>query len=837
MEAESVALPADDRTEAERVIESLARDARPIPPEWLVESIMGATPEAPFYLHHAALDAVRRRQRYAKRDELVVAERPARGQPYGTYRTRPKGRRKRPWETVLYGVSPLEAECDCPDFRRGGLGVCKHVLVVLAELAGRKRARKRAEKGPVERPALRWDPIVPLEGDGDPLLRFELHGAGRPSFAKGWRRRGDALVPRRVHGVRRRKLLAAMVRWVNEERAGPATRKVLRELAAQGRRRAKASETRKRAWKHLKELELSLYGYQREGVKRFLDAGRLLLADDMGLGKTIQATAACHLLYRSRAVRRGLVVVPTSLKAQWKREWQSISPVPVRIVEGGPEARRAIYDETDKGFLLVGYAQLRRDAEALLAWDPQVMVLDEAQRMKNWETKTAQTVKRFAPTWRLVLTGTPLENRIEELASIMDWVDEWALAPKWRLPVAHVSEAGAMGLGTLRDRLAPHLVRRRRAEILDQLPERRDHRIRLELTPAQREAHDELNRPIARLVRTSKRRPLTPQEFLRLMSLLNKQRMIANGLAQVSYGELWPTLEGHAPSPARLRTLDSPKLLELRELVRSLVVDQGRRLVVFSQWRRMLRLAAWATSDILAEAGKRAVFFTGQEGTRKRTRNVVDFHDEPDVAVLYASDAGGVGLNLQRASSCCIQLEQPWNPAVFEQRVARVHRLGQPEPVDVITLSTEDSIEERIGFVAGAKRALFEGLFDGDADQVDFHEASGFCERLEQALPAGALASAMSEPESDPDLRAETEADDAVTEPAEAMDGDDEADALPAAPSAPRAPVRELIQGVQVRHRADGGLQIEADPASAATLASLFEGMAELMRQASPPAE
>jgi SNF2 family DNA or RNA helicase len=448
-------------------------------------------------------------------------------------------------------------------------------------------------------------------------------------------------------------------------------------------------------------------------------------------------------------------------------------------------------------------------------------------------TKTAQTIKRFEPRWRLVLTGTPLENRIEELASIMDWVDEWALAPKWRLPVAHVSEVGATGLRTLRERLGPHLVRRRRAEILDQLPERRDQRISLELTSAQRDAHDELNRPIARMVSLSQRRRLTPSEFLRLMGLLNKQRMIANGLAQVSYTELWPTLEGKPPTAARLRTLDSPKLLELRELVRSIVVEQRRRVVVFSQWRRMLRLAAWATSDILAEAGKRAVFFTGQEATRRRTRNIVEFHREPDVAVLLASDAGGVGLNLQRAASCCIQLEQPWNPAVFEQRVARVHRLGQPEPVDVISLITEDSIEERIGYVAGAKRALFEGLFDDDADQVDFDEASGFCERLEKALPAGAIASVMSEPESDPDL---------VAELAGKPDGAEgrgvlEVDATPDdAVSSPES-VRELFRGVQVRHRPDGGLQIEADAGSAATLASLFEGMAELMRRASPPAE
>lgn len=112
------------------------------------------------------------------------------------------------------------------------------------------------------------------------------------------------------------------------------------------------------------------------------------------------------------------------------------------------------------------------------------------------------------------------------------------------------------------------------------------------------------------------------------------------------------------------------------------MVEQRRKVVVFSQWRRMLSLAHWAIGDILQDLGHRAAFFTGNESRKRRTQNVVDFHDNPAVSVLLCTDAGGVGLNLQRAASSCINLELPWNPAVLEQRIARIHRRGQSEPVD-----------------------------------------------------------------------------------------------------------------------------------------------------------
>src|SRR5690606_16849779 len=129
----------------------------------------------------------------------------------------------------------------------------------------------------------------------------------------------------------------------------------------------------------------------------------------------------------------GLVIVPASLKPQWLREWRQTTDVPAEIVDGSPAERAARYASREPGFLILNYEQLLRDLEAIRAIEPELVVLDEAQRIKNYATKTATYVKRLAPTYRLVLTGTPFENHLEELASVLDWVDDVALAPKWRL--------------------------------------------------------------------------------------------------------------------------------------------------------------------------------------------------------------------------------------------------------------------------------------------------------------------------------------------------------------------------------------------------------------------
>ena len=242
-----------------------------------------------------------------------------------------------------------------------------------------------------------------------------------------------------------------------------------------------------------------------------------------------------------------------------------------------------------------------------------------------------------------------------------------ALEPKWRLAPWHTTPVdgkteigGARNLDTLRTRLAGCMVRRVRAEVLSQLPARTDTRVPIEMTAEQMEEHSALDMPIAQLLGRARRRPLTQAEFLRLMMLLTTQRIIANGLAQLRFEEMWPDLSRiERPTESTLRGLASPKLLELRELIGQLALAQARKVVVFSQWRRMLRLAHWATRDELARERVRAAFFTGEEGQKRRTQNIVDFHDDPACRVLFATDAGGVGLNLQRAASACIKSSCP----------------------------------------------------------------------------------------------------------------------------------------------------------------------------------
>jgi hypothetical protein len=816
-----------------------------IPPDRIVRHVLSVTQGGDWPVQRDALEAVLRRCASAHADDIqVVRHAPAR-RP-GLYATRRRGSHARPYRTLLRSSDPIDGSCECADFLRNSLGLCKHLIAVL-EQAISTRSGRAVRHAPTFEPApLRWDPVRPLIGAGDWLARVrwvdgtparDLRRWLRPD-ANGWAVALPAALPRRLALVDR--LLAAIRGGYGD----PALHALLQEERGRLGYRVEAANTRSRLRRALRGVKQPLYSYQREGVERFFGSGRLLLADDMGLGKTAQAIAACHALWHTGLVRRGLVVVPAALKPQWLREWQLFTDAPVSVVEGAPGQRRAAFHARRRGFLLGNYEQLIRDLDAVRAWTPDIVVLDEAQRIKNWATKTALTVKRLDPPYRLVLTGTPMENRLEELASIVEWVDDRALEPKWRLPAWHTTPVdgcteigGARNLETLRIRLATCMVRRVRQEVLTQLPARTDTRIPIQMTAEQIDEHDGLNLPIAQLLARAKRRPLTQAEFLRLMTLLTTQRIIANGLAQLRFEEIWPDLSRiERPTESTLRGLASPKLLELDELLGQLALSQGRKVVVFSQWRRMLRLAHWATRHHLARAGVRAAFFTGEEGQKRRTQNIVDFHDDPACRVLFASDAGGVGLNLQRAASACINIELPWNPAVLEQRIGRIYRLGQRRPIDVYTLVSEPGIESRIADLVGSKKALFTGLFDGTTDEVAFERSGSFLSRVERIItPADSPGHFRT-------VTAAAPEDDGTEREIEAVlaAGDESRDARGAAPPVPEgvpspAEIQRLVSGLTVQRTNGGGLVIEAPPETASTLAALFAGMAQLLQPAAAP--
>lgn len=848
----STTLSTKEDLEAFRILSSMAHGrSGTLAPDVVARQALHVTPGADFGVRQAALEALLRRISAARRDGLHV-QMPRTAQP-AVYLVG-KGSSGTRYRTVLRSIHPPAGSCECPDYVRSSLGLCKHLIAVL-ERVSRSRRRSAWAKATTRAAAhLEWDPLRPLAGRGDWLERVRFHPDERAKAGSLYELLGrrwftSARAPsqlkrtfsdepaQRLQLVE--ELLRCMLRRTNGE-SSPSDPSLLPLLRAEV---ARLESWRAAEWVHrelprrLKGLKHKLYPYQVEGVRSFLQARTLLLADDMGLGKTAQSIAACHVLFSAGKVSRGLIVTPASLKAQWLREWRSFSDAPAAVVDGAPPERAALYRRTRRGFIIANYEQVIRDLPLLHAFRPEVVVFDEAQRIKNWATKTAVAVKQLKAPYRLVLSGTPMENRLDELASLMDCVDDMALEPKWRLGPVHATRAdgaqeviGARGLDTLRERLSGRLLRRIRKEVLSQLPPRTDTRVPVALTSEQQIEHDELNQPIASLVGRARQRPLTQAEFLKLMSLLTTQRIICNGLAQLRFKEVWPTLSDDEPSDAVLRSLFSPKLIELREILTNLALTQERKVVVFSQWRRMLKLASWSVSDVFAKAGVRVAFFTGEESQRRRTENLVDFHDDPAVRVLFATDAGGVGLNLQRASSCCVNLEVPWNPAVLEQRVGRIYRLGQSHPVEVYHLVSDGGIESRIAALVDDKKALFSGLFDGTSDEVSFDRGGSFFSRIERVFEPS---------ESAPVTDGETEDEEAVAETAPDLSDTIDAEARaavagtgtssvpvepPPVPSADQ--IRDLFASLVIRPGNDGKVTFEAQAESAASLAAIFRGLA-----------
>lgn len=849
-------------TEAKReLLARVGKQFKSVPATLIVDHILSIYQNTDFAIQREAFDQISKRFRSADTEKLIISSKPLNRKVYGVYQTKRKAvRGARPYETALISVEPLKASCSCPDFRKNSLGTCKHVATVLLQLYSNETARKSLGKLPEIDSALRWHPIRDLTGRGDFLgqvywsnWKIQPELTSREIIKKWFHLEADGnLVLRNLYQsepAKRLELVNALLLIEKGQRANspdPALKVFLEEEKSLLEVIIKSQIEAKELKQHLKTLKLSLYPYQRDGVTRFFETGRLLLGDDMGLGKTAQSIAISHVLVSSKRVKKVLVVVPASLKGQWLREWQVFTDIPAEIVDGRPEERKAIYNKTKSGVLIVNYEQVLKDLEVLLEWKPDFMVLDEAQRIKNWETKTALTLKKFSPPYRLILTGTPLENRLEELSSIMDWLDPRALAPHWRLNCLHTIAvdgekriAGVKNLETVRSRIAPVFLRRLRQDVLGELPSRTDTRIPITLTPLQIEMHDDLARPILQLMNLRNRRPLTQMEFLQLMKLLNRQRMISNGVEQVEFDDRWPDLKNVInPKVEFLKGLSSPKLIELREIISQIVVEQGRKVVIFSQWRKMLKLAEWAVSGILTPARLRSAFFSGQESPKRRTENIVAFHDDPSMRILFATDAGGVGLNLQRAANCCINLELPWNPAVLEQRIGRIYRNGQKNPVDIFNLVADYGIESRVLGLVASKRALFTNLFDGSSNEVVFEESASFLEKIKEfvsEIPVGESVDLDDDYEGIDDRDVLDEQidiipEDLVLEPEKLDVSSLNNTDLKEPPIKTGFDLPSLLSQIKIERSKDGGITLSAPPSSAALLADLFEGFGKLLR-------
>jgi superfamily II DNA or RNA helicase len=634
--------------------------------------------------------------------------------------------------------------CGCIDHRVNGLGTCKHIEGVLdmlcrrhVALKGQTHTNRRVEIFLDRRNAATPRIVFPAGRRATGAVRtwlapfLEADGTLRPEPTKvAELLRAWAAAPAHIRRLVR--VSHHLAPWLERQKRqglrAKARAAFLREVEA-----GKAS---------FDDLtRLPLLPYQREGLLHLAFGERALLADEMGLGKTVQAIAAAELLARRRGISRVLVVCPASLKSEWEEQIARFTERPARSVFGPRQARLAAYREPTF-FNIVNYEQVLSDAAEINArLEPDLVVLDEAQRIKNWQTRTAREVKKLRSPYAFVLTGTPLENRIDELYSIVQYLDPELLGPLFRFNREFyvLDERGRptdyQNLAKLRDRVAPVMLRRRKADVETELPGRTVTNYFVAMADEQRARYDEYAAKAARLLAQAQRRPLRPEEFEQLQKWLACMRMICD-----------------TPAILDPECRISPKLEELERVLADLLAEPDAKVIVFSEWERMLDMVR----ELAREMGLEAAWHTGSVPQHRRRAEINRFKQDPQCRLFLSTDSGSVGLNLQ-AASAVINVDLPWNPAKLEQRIARAWRKGQVRSVTVVNLVAEESIEHAMVHLLGAKQALADGVLDGQGDLAALKMPSGRAAMIERMAtlmrtslrPAGVTAAEPPAPSSE----------------------------------------------------------------------------------------
>jgi hypothetical protein len=436
-------------------------------------------------------------------------------------------------------------------------------------------------------------------------------------------------------------------------------------------------------------MRATLRRYQVEGFHflAYLSANRFggVLADDMGLGKTLQTlTWLVWLREQEGATKPVLVVCPKSVTDNWRGEAERFAPGLRVTVWRGTNAAELPAAVAATDVLVLNYAQLRALAEALAQVEWLVAILDEGQYIKNPESQTAQAARALRAAHRLVLTGTPIENRLLDLWSLMGFAMPGVLGPRARF-AKHFDKAGdPLARQRLAARVRPFLLRRTKAQVAPELPDRIEEDIVCEMEPAQRTLYRaELKRAQQQLLRIQTAKQFDAERFNFLTSLLRLRQICCHpGLLQ----------EGVTGSA-------SAKLDALMELLEPLMAE-GHKVLVFSQFVSLIELLHPA----LQERGWQQFVLTGT--TENRGALVAQFQQTEGAAVFLISlKAGGFGLNLT-AASYVVLFDPWWNPAVENQAIDRTHRIGQMRTVNAYRLLIKDSIEEKIRRLQKSKSAL-----------------------------------------------------------------------------------------------------------------------------------
>jgi len=601
---------------------------------------------------------------------------------------------KREYCVTLHDPVKGTGHCSCPDYLTNGLGTCKHIRFLVFSL--------KKERGFDKKCSIEKFPFVDIYWDSlrkSPGLFYESRLNGTSDLENILGRFFDD------NGVFLSNDLADvldLMDQVNHDKRVRIRENLLKRVDRH------VQDRQLEAFSHQDTLQFplktELYPYQKKGVEFGLYKTGVLIGDEMGLGKTLQAIALGILKKEKFGFSKVLIVTLASLKEQWKREIEKFSDEKAVIVDGGPSRRKNLYFNDKSLFKITNYEAVLKDITILARFNPDTIVLDEAQRIKNFSTKTAEAVKRIPKKHAIVLTGTPLENKLEDIYSIVQFLDPFMLTPLWKFAADHFlipkkkksSVAGYKNLEILNERLKAIVIRRKKEDVLEDLPDEIINNYYIDLTDEQKEIHAGYARLLLPLIN---KKFLTPVDIRKIQVLLLKMRMVCDSTYLIDR-------ETHI----------SPKLDELKGILDEVVVQNRRKMVIFSEWTTMTFLIARTLSDMNLPF----VELSGKVPVKKRQALIDEFTNNPQCRVFLSTDAGGTGLNLQVAD-CVVNFELPWNPARMNQRIGRVNRIGQKSRhVNVINLIAKHSIEEKIFAGIQLKTDLFKGVFDDGPDTVEF---------------------------------------------------------------------------------------------------------------------
>lgn len=484
------------------------------------------------------------------------------------------------------------------------------------------------------------------------------------------------------------------------------------------------------------DFKLKPYEFQQQGISFLAHVGSGIIGDEMGLGKTIQSMGAAHMLWKQGKVKKILVICPSSLKYQWSSEIEKFLGHTNIVIDGkNPKQKKDAFLRFVNGDYLFGianYELIRSMSNIMKDYHYDVIIADEAHRLKNRESITYKAVKQLSSNYRIASTGTPLQNNIEELYALFEWVQPGLLGKITEFRKKHIVYASKFGrryvpigskrLGDLRRQISPFMLRRMKKDVATDLPPMIFHRRDVDMDKDQAKLYSQIQEDFMKLMDELQSQEVNgrfDEEGKWVEDKRDKEQQILGYLYMMIAASDHPDLikmgNSYMAMQYRSRIPDgakSPKLLELIDICKEQLEAGSDKIVIFTQFARMQNII----EQELSKYGKVAIL-NGSMSSAQRQEQIETFRDDPEYKFFCLTDAGNYGINLQ-FSNTLINYDCPWNPATFEQRAGRVHRIGSKHSiVNIISLVTMDTIDEKIQATLEEKRKLGEAVIERNASE------------------------------------------------------------------------------------------------------------------------